>query len=128
MGAVLVYYSAVRFGRTATFCPARIVRILRPQRSMDGANIEPSGRINPNRRTSQPRRSSVRIRQKEIRRARKREEDQLHTRIKALKAAKAATRPQVRPSSRPASGGRPGAAPTRAPRPRPAAPAEAPAE
>ncbi len=70
----------------------------------------------------------MRIRSKEIRRARKREEEQLHARIKALKAAKAATRPPTRTSSRPAGGTRSGGAATRPPRPRPAAPPEAHAE
>ena len=75
----------------------------------------------------------MRIRSKEIRRARKREEEQLHARIKSLKAAKAATRPPTRTGARPASGGtrsgsasRP-AAPARPPRPRPAAAPETPA-
>jgi len=71
----------------------------------------------------------VRIRLKEIRRARKREEEQLHARIKVLKAAKAATRPPTRPTRPTAGGTRSGSTtrPSAAPRPsraRPVAPAE----
>lgn len=45
----------------------------------------------------------LRIRAKEIRRARKRREEQLHLKIKSLSVAKPQARPSTRPSARPAA-------------------------